>query len=248
MVRFIHYILHWWGLRVSQLGPSSLGSALMLSLALPVATLRSGHSESSGGRTRGLDSSRHWSCVWCVCCGVALAFFVAWLSCPTHFSLVVTVVDFARFRCVLFPSLPGHVAQHPEAEWVVSMSFIQIYLETIQDLFAPETYAGDGSVPENLAVREDPNHGFYVEGLHVRVPLLLPAVSRFRCVCPRRNVVDICLSHCVLRCQEYVVRNFVEAVELLNWGLENRVMGCTKMNATSSRSHTVLTVSVRSVA
>ena len=45
--------------------------------------------------------------------------------------------------------------------------------------------------------------------------------------------------------QEYVVRNFEEAVELLNWGLENRVMGCTKMNATSSRSHTVLTVSVR---
>lgn len=26
----------------------------------------------------------------------------------------------------------GHVAQHPEREWVVSMSFIQIYLETIQ--------------------------------------------------------------------------------------------------------------------
>ena len=44
------------------------------------------------------------------------------------------------------------------------------------------------------------------------------------------------------------MRNFEEAVELLNWGLENRVMGCTKMNATSSRSHTVLTVSVRHAA
>lgn len=71
------------------------------------------------------------------------------------------------------------------------MSFIQIYLETIQvcayrrlqcvlrraeqlfvlgvaqDLFAPESYQDDGNLPENLAVREDPRHGFYVEGLRV---------------------------------------------------------------------------------
>lgn len=40
------------------------------------------------------------------------------------------------------------------------------------------------------------------------------------------------------------MRNFEESVDLLNWGLENRVMGCTKMNATSSRSHTVLTLRV----
>ena len=26
----------------------------------------------------------------------------------------------------------GHVAQHPERDWEISMSFIQIYLETIQ--------------------------------------------------------------------------------------------------------------------
>ncbi len=39
--------------------------------------------------------------------------------------------------------------------------------------------------------------------------------------------------------------DFEEAVELLNWGLENRRMGKTAMNATSSRSHTVLTVNVR---
>lgn len=36
-----------------------------------------------------------------------------------------------------------------------------------------------------------------------------------------------------------------QAVELLNWGLENRAMGVTAMNTTSSRSHTVLTINVR---
>ncbi len=40
------------------------------------------------------------------------------------------------------------------------------------------------------------------------------------------------------------MRDFEEAVELLNWGLENRRMGRTAMNFTSSRSHTVLTVKV----
>lgn len=48
--------------------------------------------------------------------------------------------------------------------------------------------------------------------------------------------------------QEFKVRDFEEAVELLNWGLENRRMGRTAMNFTSSRSHTVLTVNVSACA
>ena len=40
------------------------------------------------------------------------------------------------------------------------------------------------------------------------------------------------------------MRSYSEAIELLNWGLENRIMGQTQMNATSSRSHTLLTVKV----
>src|SRR5262249_21582054 len=43
---------------------------------------------------------------------------------------------------------------------------------------------------------------------------------------------------------ECVVRSFRDACALLNWGLENRVLGATRMNATSSRSHTLLTVRV----
>lgn len=34
----------------------------------------------------------------------------------------------------------------------------------LQDLFAPESFDAE----DNLAIREDPKSGFYVEGLHVR--------------------------------------------------------------------------------
>ena len=44
-----------------------------------------------------------------------------------------------------------------------------------------------------------------------------------------------------------MIHDYEEAVELLNWGLENRVMASTLMNITSSRSHTILTVNVKQV-
>jgi len=62
---------------------------------------------------------------------------------------------------------------------------------------------------QNLAIREDPERGFYVAGAN-----------------------------------EFSVRSFEEAVELLNWGLAHRAMGATAMNDTSSRSHTLLSVRV----
>ena len=46
--------------------------------------------------------------------------------------------------------------------WTVSISFLQIYLETLQDLLAP--LAG-GRVEDNLMLRECPREGFYVQGL-----------------------------------------------------------------------------------
>ena len=82
----------------------------------------------------------------------------------------------------------------------ISLSFLQIYRETIQDLLSP-------AVEDNLAIREDPSRGFYVEGL-----------------------------------QEFVVRSYEEAEAQVNFGLENRAIAPTLMNATSSRSHTVLTL------
>ncbi len=46
--------------------------------------------------------------------------------------------------------------------WTVSISFLQIYLETLQDLLAP--LAG-GRVGDSLLLRECPREGFYVQGL-----------------------------------------------------------------------------------
>ena len=43
------------------------------------------------------------------------------------------------------------------------------------------------------------------------------------------------------------VHNFQEAVDVINLGLQNRVMAPTMMNETSSRSHTVLTVRLAQV-
>jgi hypothetical protein len=87
----------------------------------------------------------------------------------------------------------------------VSVSFLQLYRETIQDLLSPAS----GEQGENLQIREDPVRGFYVEGL-----------------------------------QEFAVRNYGEAEALINLGLENRAIAPTLMNATSSRSHIVLTINI----
>lgn len=59
------------------------------------------------------------------------------------------------------------MAERREYQWKVSMSFVQIYLEAVQDLFATQHITGradDTSVFQNLNVREDPHRGFYVEG------------------------------------------------------------------------------------
>lgn len=102
----------------------------------------------------------------------------------------------------------------------VTMSFLQIYRENIQDLLSSsvmQSLGGQndtnatypGVYEENLCIREDPRRGFYVEGL-----------------------------------QEYTIRNYGEAEALLNVGLEYRAIAPTLMNSTSSRSHTVLTLYV----
>lgn len=97
-------------------------------------------------------------------------------------------------------------APHNEAADIkVTLSFLQLYRETIQDLLVPAVSANE----DNLLIREDPQRGFYVEGL-----------------------------------QEFIVRDYSEAEALVNSGLENRAIAPTLMNATSSRSHTILTLSL----
>jgi hypothetical protein len=60
-----------------------------------------------------------------------------------------------------------HLNHQKRVESTVSMSFIQIYRENIQDLLSASIVNGspNGFVEENLAIREDPQKGFYVEGL-----------------------------------------------------------------------------------
>lgn len=60
-----------------------------------------------------------------------------------------------------------HVVNQQAQEVSITMSFLQIYRETIQDLLAPAAAAQPQSVSndDNLPIREDPHRGFYVEGL-----------------------------------------------------------------------------------
>lgn len=55
----------------------------------------------------------------------------------------------------------------------VTLSFLQIYRETVQDLLSPISATGNGqnrhqsdANEDNLMIREDPEKGFYVEGLN----------------------------------------------------------------------------------
>ena len=57
-----------------------------------------------------------------------------------------------------------YVDSHSETEEIiVTLSFLQVYRETIQDLLAPAN--GSQVSDDNLLIREDPQRGFYVEGL-----------------------------------------------------------------------------------
>eukprot|EP00742_Colponemidia_sp_Colp-10_P009947 GILJ01010886.1.p1 GENE.GILJ01010886.1~~GILJ01010886.1.p1 ORF type:complete len:919 (-),score=173.91 GILJ01010886.1:43-2625(-) len=93
------------------------------------------------------------------------------------------------------------VSQHPEFDWSIRLSCLQVYLEAIQDLFNPDA--------ENLSLREDQERGVFVEGI-----------------------------------TEIPVHSFESAAELIDKGLENRIMASQGVNETSSRSHIVLTVHI----
>lgn len=56
----------------------------------------------------------------------------------------------------------NHVYSTKQAQCAVTISFLQLYRETIQDLLSP-SYTDR---QEMLSIREDPTKGFYVEGLH----------------------------------------------------------------------------------
>jgi hypothetical protein len=73
----------------------------------------------------------------------------------------------------LIPRAISHIFHHVKRnkatmEIKVTMSFLQIYRENIQDLLAHSIVSGGSggiSAEDNLPIREDPQRGFYVEGL-----------------------------------------------------------------------------------
>jgi kinesin family member 5 len=72
----------------------------------------------------------------------------------------------------IIPRAVAQIFHHVEKQYrhntgndiVVSLSFLQLYRETIQDLLAPIN-GNSMTTDDNLAIREDPQRGFYVEGL-----------------------------------------------------------------------------------
>lgn len=106
-------------------------------------------------------------------------------------------------------------------KYKITMSFIQIYMENIQDLFVTpkieEKEEFDNNIKKvktknNINIREDKEKGFYLENI-----------------------------------KEFPVENIDEALELLTWGLKNRIIKSTMMNTQSSRSHTILSVNLTQV-
>lgn len=106
-------------------------------------------------------------------------------------------------------------------KYKITMSFIQIYMENIQDLFITpkieEKEEFDNNIKKvktknNINIREDKEKGFYLENI-----------------------------------KEFPVENIDEALELLTWGLKNRIIKSTMMNSQSSRSHTILSVNLTQV-
>mmetsp|Transcript_34853 Transcript_34853/g.110066 ORF Transcript_34853/g.110066 Transcript_34853/m.110066 type:complete len:658 (+) Transcript_34853:1122-3095(+) len=91
-------------------------------------------------------------------------------------------------------------AGDPDHKYTVYMSFIQIYMEQINDLLRPES--------DNIQIREDSN-GVFVSGV-----------------------------------QEVEVRRMEDCLRLLQLGERNRTVAFTRLNASSSRSHAIVMLTV----
>jgi centromeric protein E len=94
------------------------------------------------------------------------------------------------------------IAASPDRQFIIRISFIEIYNEVIRDLTQPEG--------QPLKVRESAQLGVYVEA----------------------NEAGITEEH--------------EIVDFLVRGIKNRHVGVTNMNQQSSRSHTILKITIES--
>jgi len=104
--------------------------------------------------------------------------------------------------CRALHQIFSHIQDEQEhTEFRVMVSFLQLYMENLTDLLAPEK--------SNLTIREDPKTGVYVENL-----------------------------------SQVIATSVAEVLYLIAEGVHHRATSSTLMNATSSRSHVVLKVTV----
>lgn len=142
---------------------------------------------------------------------------------------------------------PASSPPPPLPTTTVTMSFLQIYLDSVQDLLSSNAgaaaSAAAAAVASTTMSAQSSNTSMSMGTTSVRSSGGGPSTASGSLATlavredPSRGFYVEGLS-------EYTVTSFDAALSLLNWGLENRVVGATKMNATSSRSHTVLFVRV----
>ena len=116
----------------------------------------------------------------------------------------------------LVDNLFEHIRINPNnAQFRITTSFMQIYMEQITDLLAPVPFDNRGgntrpsSANKNLVIREDPKTGVFVHGLTLKK-----------------------------------IRSKEELLNIIKRGARFRSTNSTTMNKTSSRSHAILQVFV----
>ncbi|KAI9355395.1 P-loop containing nucleoside triphosphate hydrolase protein [Zopfochytrium polystomum] len=112
-----------------------------------------------------------------------------------------------------FNHIFDHIARSVHKQFLVRVSFLEIYNEDIRDLLVKTkgNGGGNGARPAHLELKEHPETGVYVKDL-----------------------------------SSYVVRSVAEMEQLMSVGNAARSVGATLMNETSSRSHSIFTITIES--
>lgn len=111
-----------------------------------------------------------------------------------------------RMNITLFQKIASEKTKRPTIQFLVTVSYFEIYNEIIFDLLDPSDRKKRKG---GLEIKEHPALGVYVKGL-----------------------------------QEIVIDNASKLQSIIDQGMKNRTVASTQMNADSSRSHSVFTITI----